>query len=86
VTWLAELDASRDRHFAAAAAQGLRSALLVPIRDGIATVGMLELLSRAHLTIDPDVTASLEAIALQLGHFAHLLRLGASPHWRLGRL
>lgn len=64
----------------------MRCALLVPIRDGVSTLALLELLSSEARLPDPELLVSFEAIALQLGHFAHLLRLGAKPQWRFGRM
>jgi hypothetical protein len=85
-TWLRDLQAGDEGRLGVAAEHGLRSALLLPIRDGIETIALLELMTREETEPDGDLMTSLEAVALQLGHFAHLLRLGARPHWRLGRL
>ena len=74
-----------DSRLNAAAQEEMLTALLVPIREGVATIGLLELLSRKSMVPDTALTTSLEAVALQLAHFSHLLRLGADPHWRLGR-
>jgi len=54
----------------------MNSALLLPVRNGPSTIGLLELLT--HDTIEPDaqIALSLEASALQLGRFGHLLSLG----------
>jgi hypothetical protein len=56
----------------------MNSALLLPVRNGPSTIGLLELLT--HDTIEPDaqIALSLEASALQLGRFGHLLSLGKS--------
>jgi hypothetical protein len=63
------------------------SALLVPIRDGGGeTIAMLELLSRTATAPNPELMPSLEAIALQLGATAQLLRLADVPRWRTGRV
>ncbi len=83
---IADVEASQDHRFKLAAAEGMRCAMLVPIRDGVSTLAVLELLGRDDRLPDPHWSLSLEAIALQLGHFAHLLRLGAKPNWRLGRM
>lgn len=85
-TWLTDLAESEDARLREAAAAGIRSALLVPIRDRATTIGVLELLSRDSTPPDSNLTASVEAVALQLGHFSHLLREVASPHWSFGRL
>jgi hypothetical protein len=74
VTWLSDLKAADDSELGAAAARGMQSAVLLPIRDGGATIGLLELLTRAELEPDPRLALSLEAAALQLGRFAHRLR------------
>jgi PAS domain-containing protein len=85
-TWVTDLVGERDDRLRAAANVGMQTALLVPIRDGVSAIAILELLTRARLEPDPTLTTSLDAVALQLGHFSHLLNLGASPHWHLGRL
>jgi len=85
-TWIRELDTGQGGVLGTAAAHGLRSALLVPIRDGVNPIALLELLTRDSMVPDPELEISLEAVGLQLGQFAHLLREGATPHWRLGRL
>jgi hypothetical protein len=64
----------------------MRCAALVPIRDGVSTLALIELLSVEREAPERELLLALEAIALQLGHFAHLLRLGARPHWRFGRV
>jgi hypothetical protein len=74
ITWLSDLNAADDTELGAAAARGMRSAVLLPIRDGGATIGLVELLTRAELEPDPRLALSLEAAALQLGRFAHRLR------------
>ena len=84
--WAGGLETAEDGRFRAAAGVGLRSALLVPVRDGGTAIAVLEFLSSLEVPVAPEVATALEAVALQLGHFAHLLRLGAAPHWRLGRL
>jgi PAS domain-containing protein len=84
--WVTELEAAEDRHLSAAASAGLKSALLVPLRSSAETIGVLELLTSRAVAPDPALIAALEAVALQLAHFAQLVRLGATPRWRLGRL
>ncbi len=74
VTWLADLETADDEELGAAAARGMSSAVLLPIRDGGATIGLLELLTRAEVDPDPQLALALEAAALQLGRFAHRLR------------
>jgi PAS domain-containing protein/predicted nucleic acid-binding Zn-ribbon protein len=79
LTWLTDLDAVDDERLQTAAAHGMNSALLLPVRTGNTTIGLLELLT--HDTIEPDaqIALSLEASALQLGRFGHLLSLGGNP-------
>jgi PAS domain S-box-containing protein len=85
-TWLTGIDASSDGRLSAAAGEGMRTALLVPVRDGNATIGILELLTRADAPRDTELAAAMEAVALQLGHYWQLIRLSGQPHWRFGRL
>jgi PAS domain-containing protein len=84
--WLAELETVDDAHIRAAAEAGMRAALLVAIQHDAKTVGVLELLTRASVAPDSEIALATEAVALQLAHFEYLLRRGAEPHWRLGRL
>jgi PAS domain-containing protein len=81
-TWLAGLEAADDARCASAAREGMRSALLVPIHHAGNPIGVLELLTRATRLPDAEIATSLEAVAAELGHFAHLMRLGAERHWR----
>ena len=78
LTWLTDLDTVDDARLQTAAAHGMNSALLLPVRNGPSTIGLLELLT--HDTIEPDaqIALSLEASALQLGRFGQLLSLGKS--------
>ncbi len=85
-TCLLDLQSAEDPLLREAAAQGMGSALLVPIRDGDETIAMLELLSRTAGAPPPELMDSLEAIALQLGATAQLLRIADVPRWRTGRL
>jgi PAS domain-containing protein len=85
-TCLLELQSAEDALLRAAAAEGMGSALLVPISDGGETIAMLELLSRTATAPNAELMVSLEAIALQLGAFAQLLKLADVPRWRTGRL
>jgi hypothetical protein len=84
--WLTDLDDSQDARLCLAAREGIRSALLVPVCEGAETIAAIELLSRGSVSPDGDVAQSMEAVALQLGHFSHLLRKTGEPRWRLGRL
>jgi PAS domain-containing protein len=79
LTWLTDIDVVDDERLQSAAAHGMSSALLLPVRDGGATIGLLELLTHASIEPDAQIALSLEASALQLGRFAHQLSLGARP-------
>jgi PAS domain-containing protein len=83
-TCLLELHSAEDPLLRAAAAEGMGSALLVPISNGGETIAMLELLSRTTTAPNGDLMVSLEAIALQLGAIAQLLKLADVPRWRMG--
>jgi hypothetical protein len=85
-TWLAGLAEAVDDRLQAVARQGMRSSVLVPVRSGSVGIALLELLSSEKLDRDAELDAAMGAIALQLGHFSELLRLGDQPRWRLGRL
>jgi len=84
-TCLLELESAEDPLLRAAAAEGMGSALLVPISNGAETIAMLELLSRTATAPNAELTVSLEAAALQLGAIAQLLKLADLPRWRMGR-
>jgi hypothetical protein len=83
--WITRIGESTDDRLVTAAAEGMGTALIVPICEGGRSVAVLELLCREVAPPDEDVAASIAAVAVQLGHFWHLLRAGAAPHWRLGR-
>jgi hypothetical protein len=83
--WLTRIEESADDRLATAAAEGMGTTLIVPICEGGRSVAVLEMLCRGTAPPDEDVAASIEAVAVQLGHFWHLLRVGAAPHWRVGR-
>ena len=85
-TCLLDLQSAEDPLLRAAAAEGMGSALLVPVSDGGETIAMLELLSRTATAPNPELMVSVEAIALQLGAIAHLLTLADAPRWRMGRV
>ncbi len=85
-TCVLELRSAEDPVLRAAAEDGMGSALLVPINDGGETIAMLELLSRRDTVPSAELTVSLEAIGLQLGLVAQLLKLADVPRWRIGRL
>jgi hypothetical protein len=85
-SWFGDLSAVSDAQLAAAAGEGMEGALLVPMRQGEESIGVLELLTRRPAAPAPEVATAMEAVALQLAHFECLLRRGAEPRWRLGRL
>lgn len=85
-TWIGSFDTVDEPHLVAAAAVGMRGALLVPVRRGREAIGSLELLTDGARAPGADLVLALEAIGLQLAHFEYLLRQGAEPRWRLGRL
>ena len=78
LTWLTDIDTVDDARLQTAAAHGMNSALLLPVRSGTSTIGLLELLTRDSVEPDAQIALSLEASALQLGRFGHLLSLGKS--------
>jgi hypothetical protein len=84
--WLTDLDDCEDPRLCLAAREGIRSALLLPVREGAETIAAIELLSRDAEPPSGDVEQSMEAVALQLGHFSELLRKTGEPRWRLGRM
>ena len=85
-TCLLELQSAEDSLLRAAAAEGMASALLVPISDGGGTIAMLELLSRTTTAPSAELMVSLDAIALQLGGIAQLIKVADVPRWRVGRV
>ncbi len=82
-TCVLELQSAEDPVLRAAAAEGMGSALLVPISGGGETIAMLELLCRTATAPNAELMVSLEAIALQLGAIAQLLKLTEVPRWRV---
>lgn len=76
LTWLTDIDAVDDERLQTASAHGMSSALLLPVRNGTSTIGLLELLTHDAIEPDAQIALSLEAAALQLGRFGHLLSLG----------
>ncbi len=84
-TCVLELRSAEDPLLRAAAEDGMGSALLVPVNDNGETIAMLELLSRTDTAPNAELMVSLEAIALQLGVVAQLLKLADVPRWRMGR-
>jgi PAS domain-containing protein len=85
-TCLLELQSAEDPLLRVAATEGMGSALLVPISDGGEMIAMLELLSRTTTAPNAELMVSLDAIALQLGATAQLIKLADVPRWRSGRL
>ena len=85
-TCLLELQSAEDPLLRAAATEGMGSALLVPVSDGVETIAMVQLLSRATTAPNAELMVSLDAIALQLGAIAQLLKRADVPRWRMGRM
>jgi hypothetical protein len=85
-TCLLDLQSAEDSLLRAAATEQMGSAVLVPIREGPEMIAMLELLSRTGVAPNAELMVSLEAVALQLGAVAKLLKLADTPHWRIGRV
>jgi hypothetical protein len=84
--WLtADLEAE-DHRLQLLAQHGMRGALIVAVCDGARIVAALELLSLDPTPPGPEVITAIEAVALQLGHYWHLLSAGAQPKWRFGRM
>lgn len=83
-TCLLELESAEDSLIRAAAAEGMRSALVVPVGAGGETIAMLSCFSRAEAQ-DAELMVALDAIALQLGAIAQLIKLADAPRWRMGR-
>jgi hypothetical protein len=83
---LLELGSAKDGLLKAAAAEGMGSAVLVPIGDGSQLIGMVQLFSSHAGAPSAELMVSLEAVALQLGVTARLLSSASTPHWRFGRL
>jgi PAS domain-containing protein len=81
--WYMELLDVKDAHLASAAAEGMRTALLVPMRNGVETIGVLELGSRGEGCADGAVATALAAVATQLAHVFGLMRAGGAPRWRM---
>jgi GAF domain len=79
---LAEADDDRLR---AAAGHELRTALLVPVRDGRTTIAVIELLTRSPDPLNQELPVAIDAVGRQLAHFRRLLSRVASPLWRFGR-
>jgi hypothetical protein len=82
--WLAADSRAADRRLQLLAQQGIRGALIVPVKDGARPVAALELLTAGVTPPSKELTEALETVALQLGHFWHLLSAGAQPRWRFG--
>jgi len=83
---LLELQSAEDPLLRVAAAEGMGSALLVPISDGSDTTAMIVLFSRAAAAPSAELMVSLDAIGLQLGAIAQLCKPRYSPGWGTARL
>jgi hypothetical protein len=83
-TCVLDLQSAANPLLRVAAAEGMGSAILVPIGDGGETIAMLGLLSQTTTAPDAELMASLDAIALQIGAIAQLLDLADVSRWRTG--
>ncbi len=85
-TCLLELQSAEDPLLRVAAAEGMGSALLVPIIDGSDTIATIALFSRTAAPPGAELMVSLDAIALQLGAIGHICRPSYSPRWGVARV
>jgi hypothetical protein len=83
--WLPADPRAADRRLQLLAQHGIRGALIVPVKDGARPVAALELLTVGATEPNRELVDAIETMALQLGHFSHLLSAGAQPRWRFGR-
>ncbi len=86
VSCTVDLEHSEDSLLREAAQLGMGSAALITITADEEVVGMLDLLSTSVSPPDPELTQSLEGIALQLAAIAQQVGSARSPHWHFGRL
>jgi hypothetical protein len=84
--WLAADPHAGDRRLQLLAQHGIRGVLIVPVKDGARPVAALELLTVGATEPSRELIDAIETMALQLGHFAHLLSAGAQHRWRFGRM
>jgi hypothetical protein len=80
----AELDPD-DRRSTLARDHGLRHAVRVRVGPRGHAIALLELMTGTPPAADGALVLSLEAVAIQLGQVAELMRLGAQPRWAMGR-
>ncbi|HVW90214.1 MAG TPA: GAF domain-containing protein, partial [Gaiellaceae bacterium] len=73
--WLADLDEERFARAPVAAAEGLRSAVAVPVPVEGRVVGVIEAFSAARRREDPRLVASLEGVGGQLGQYLRRKRV-----------
>jgi PAS domain S-box-containing protein len=85
-TCLLDLQSAEDPLLRAAGAAGMGTAVLLPVGDGSETIAMVELLSRTTTAPNAELMVALDAIELQLGGVAQLLKLSDVPRWRVGRV
>jgi hypothetical protein len=85
-TCLLELQSAEDPLLRTAAAEGMGSALLVPISDGEDAIATIVLFSQTAAAPDAELMVSLESIALQLGATAQLGKATYSPGRRTTRV
>jgi hypothetical protein len=75
VTGSQAADDVRDAHrLPEGAAEAIATALVLPIREGVARIGLLELLATESADRDEDVVRGVEAAGLQVGQFVAFTR------------
>lgn len=82
-TWVTDIDREQDNRLSRAAGNGMRSALLVPMRDGSNDLGVLELLTRARIEPDAEIGIALEEASHQLALLAGASSKTGWKPWRL---
>jgi PAS domain-containing protein/uncharacterized coiled-coil DUF342 family protein len=85
-TCLLELQSAEDPLLRVAAAEGMGSALLVPIGDGSGASAMIVLFSRTAAAPSAELMVALDAIGLQLGVLAQICEPRYSPRWETARV
>ncbi|GAA2711093.1 PAS domain S-box protein [Actinoplanes palleronii] len=72
--WVADLQGSGTPQATVAAAAGLRSAVAVPVRNGLDVVGVLAVFDRRFSETDPELLAALGTVATHIGQYVHRRR------------
>ncbi|HEU4979523.1 MAG TPA: GAF domain-containing protein, partial [Solirubrobacteraceae bacterium] len=86
VQWIADTSASDEPRLKEAAAAGLSSGAVVPVRGPEGVLGVLEVYSQEQRAADPEALAALAAVAAVLGRIGHLLTQAGKPRWGLGKM